>query len=167
MKKTGLLLFLIFSFNLFFAQTSEKTEYRGTIRIRKMKLNSTLPESVNKKKQGIRVFIRRFNGSDYKETFPASYQSSLFPLVFNGGGLILTDENKQWSTNTIIGYDYEIFIGNTAAFKVKSATTKDLNSNIRCLGRNEYMWITKLYYTDREGKIHANKIGDFKIEKIR
>ncbi len=166
--KGGLsLLFLMFSFILSCAQTRFDNKKWGTIKVQKIRSQQTLAKHMAKKRSGIRVFWGRNSYGDYKETFPASYQSQLFPLVFNGGGLILTDENKQKSRNTVRGYDYEIFIGNVTAFKVKSVTAWDLNSRIRSLKRGEYMWITKLYYTDVEGNIHSNEIGEFKVEKVR
>ena len=166
MKRAIILFFLMFSFIFSFAQAPSGNKKWGTIKVKKIGSPHMVPKLSSKKKPGIRVFVGRYSGSDYKETFPASYKSQLFPLVFNGGGLILTDESKQWSSNTVRGYDYEIFIGNVTAFKVKSVTAWDLNSRIRSLPRGQYMWITKLYYTDIKGEIHSNEIGEFKIEKV-
>ncbi len=139
----------------------------GTIKVKRISYHHVPLKPIAKKRQGIRVFLVRFNGSDYKETFPASYESELFPLVFNGAGLILTDENKQWSKNNVRGYDYEVFIGNTSALKAKPTNFLDLNYVITSLKRGEYIWIKNLYYSDIKGAIQINKIGEFKVEKIR
>jgi len=117
MKKILLCTFLVFSSLVIIGQTPSKSTYWGTIKVKKTKTLSSIPKLIRKKKSGIRVFRVRYNGSEFKETFPETYKSDLFPLVFNNRGLILTDENKQWSDNTISGYDFEIFVGNAGAFQ--------------------------------------------------
>ncbi|MGQ0827526.1 MAG: hypothetical protein ACT4ON_03920 [Bacteroidota bacterium] len=163
MKKVILLFFLMINFTLTFAQSYD--EKRGTIRIRKVKTNKILPTHATIKKPEPRIFIMRSNSLTYKETFPKGYRSELFPLVFNGGGLILADANKQWSSNTIIGYNYEIFVGNATAGKI-TASSWAMNSIIRGLALNQYLWISGLYYSDSKGNIHFNEIGEFKVERL-
>ena len=151
MKKVILLVFLMIYSTSSFAQNSD--EKRGTIKIRKVKSNKTLPAVVAKKNTGVRVFIVRWGGQTYKETFPTGYESKIFPLVFNRAGLILTDENKQWSDNTIKGFDYEVFTGNTTQGK-NNTFNRNINSIIRIMAVNQYMWISGLYYSDSKGNYH-------------
>lgn len=164
MKKDLLLFFLIFNLTCSLAQSHLYNGW-GTIKVRKVQLDKTLPKLVAKKKPGIRIFFGRFNGSNYKITFPKSYQAELFPLVFNGRGLILTDENKTWTDNKIIDYNYEIAVGN-AMGKRSSATEWDINRIIAGLPVGQYLWISGLNFSDSTGIIHNSEIGEFKVERL-
>ena len=164
MKKGLLLLILIFGFTVLGAQPNPDNEFRGTIKVKRVK-EKIFPHLVAKKKSEIRVFFGSFGGYTYKITFPKSYQADLFPLMFNSRGLVLADENKLWSDNTIIGYNYEISIGN-AVGKKGSTAIWNINSLISNLPFGQFMWITGLYYSDLNGTLHRNEIGDFKIERL-
>ena len=143
---------------------------RGTIKVRK---NATVKYVISKqtslkKEPAMRVFrVRAYNYS-FKEYFPKEYNSELFPLMMNVVGLIITDENKQYTENTIVSYDYEICKSRVIC-KNGTCDMPSLNIQIRELARmaiGSSIWIKNLAYKDKNGVIHRNKIGEFKIEKV-
>lgn len=160
------LLIFLFYFSSLSAQIPALHANWGTIKVKKNKTDKTLPKLIAKKKIGVRVFRVRYNGIDYKITFPEAYQSGLFPLLFNNQGLILTDENKQWSDNTIIGYSYEISIGDAIQTGEPVTINNIRDYLIKSLSLGQFLWIKGLYYSDSKGIIHRNEIGEFKIERV-
>jgi hypothetical protein len=165
--KASFFLILLFYVVPIVAQTPASREKWGTIKVKKIRSDKTLPKLVAKKKPGIRVFRVRYNGIDYKITFPTAYQSGLFPLLFNNQGLILSDENKQWSDNIILGYNYEISIGDAIQTGGSVIIKNVTDALIRNLSLGQFLWIKGLYYSDSKGIIHRNEIGEFKIEHVK
>lgn len=166
-----LLLFCSVFFNLAFAQKIPDSPKRGTIKVRK---TTTIKYFISKETSlkaapSMRIFRVRAYNYNFKEYFPIEYNSELFPLMLNFVGLIITDENRQATENTIISYEYEICKSQVVC-KKGLCVIPSLNYPIREMSRmaiGSSVWIKNLAYKDKYGVIHRNKIGEFKIEKVK
>jgi hypothetical protein len=168
-NKYFFIVLLIFNSIFLFAQKTEENKTRGTIKIRKP-FSKTLAISSKKKskKRNGRTFIVRYYNYDYIAYFPGGYKSMLFPIPFNTIGLLIVDENRKPTTNKVIGYEYEIFKGNTL-YRKGVVTQWGISDPLRELSKyfaGSSVWIQKLYYQDAQGVIHKYEVGEFKVEKV-
>lgn len=170
--------FLVFLFsfyllfvNTLFSQEKKIENKRGTIKVKKViprryvisKATTLVVEPVQ------RVFRVRAYNYNFKEYFPKAYTANLFPLMFNYGGLVLTNEKMESTGYQIIAYEYEIFKSQVQCSK-GSATSFNLNQPLRELSHmmiGSCIWIKKLVFIDKQGVIHENEIPEFKIEKVK
>ncbi len=165
-----LFLFLILSGSAFSQNYSEKN-YRGTIKVKKIIPNKYIisAETSLKSFPAARTFRVRGYNYNFKEYFPKEYNSELFPLVFNYTGLILVNENKQEVGAEIISFEYDIVKSNVIIHK-GFAEQGNLNHSIKTISKmmvGSCVWIKNLTYKDKNGVLHNNKIGEFKIEKVK
>ena len=172
MTKFILLIFFAFivSADPVFAQEA-KNVTRGTIRIKKPGSTRYIISAKTslKKNPSVRIFRVRGYNYNFKEYFPDNYTSALYPLVFNYSGLVLTDENRQFSGFEIVSFEYEIFKSNVLYLKGVSSQW-NLSFSIRKLSEmmtGSSVWIKNLSYKDKNGVLHKNEIGEFKIEKVK
>lgn len=165
-----LFLLLIFSPTAF-SQNYSPDNYRGTIKVKKIIPNKYIisAETSLKRFPEMRTFRVRGYNYNFKEYFPKEYDSELFPLVFNYSGLILVNENKQEVGAEIISFEYDIVKSNVIIHK-GLAVQGNLNHSIKTISKmmvGSCVWIKNLSYKDKNGVVHNNKIGEFKIEKIK
>jgi len=165
------LVFFLLFLNMAFSQQKVNESRRGTIRVKKLILNKYVisKETTLKKMPEMRTFRTRAYNYNFIEYFPKEYDSKLFPLMFNNIGLYLGNEKKQFANNQIVSYEYEIFKNQVLCSKgVASATS--INYPIRVLSKmmtGSCVWIKNLAYKDKDGVVHRDKIGEFKIEKVK
>ncbi|MBL0328464.1 MAG: hypothetical protein IPP64_03360 [Bacteroidetes bacterium] len=167
-----ILVFALTGFLLLWNTTfSQEQTKRGTIKVKKVVPKKYLISKATtiEVKPQLRVFRVRAYNYNFKEYFPKAYNSNLFPLMFNYGGLVLTNEKMESTGYRIISYEYEIFKSQVQCSKgdVKSF---NLNQPLRELSHmmiGSSIWIKKLVYIDSEGVIHENEIPEFKIEKVK
>lgn len=165
-----LFLLLIFSTPAF-SQNNSVDTYRGTIKVKKIIPNKYIISAATSLKRipEMRTFRVRGYNYNFKEYFPKEYDSELFPLVFNYSGLILVNENKQEVGSEIISFEYDIVKSNIIIHK-GLAVQGNLNHSIKTISKmvvGSCVWIKNLTYKDKNGVIHKNKIGEFKIEKVK
>ena len=165
-----LFLLLIFSTTAF-SQNYSSENYRGTIKIKKIIPNKYIisAETSLKRIPEMRTFRVRGYNYNFNEYFPREYDSELFPLVFNWSGLILVNENKQEVGAEIISFEYDIVKSSVMIYS-GFAQQGNLNYSIRAISKmmvGSCVWIKNLIYKDKNGVIHNNKIGEFKIEKVK
>lgn len=166
-----ILLFTLTNNDPAFSQDKIKNETRGTIRVKKAGPTKYFISAKTSLKEfpPVRVFrVRGFN-FNFNEYFPRDYDSELFPLVFNYRGLILTNEKREYSSCEIISFEYEIFKSNVL-YMSGTATQSDLSFPIRKISEmmtGSCIWIKNLSYKDKDGKLHKNEIGEFRIEKVK
>ena len=163
-------MFFLFFSNTAFSQEKANEKMRGTIRIKKtIPLRYVISKETNLKIPKERTFrIRAFN-YNFKEYFPKEYNSDLFPLVYSLTGLMLVDENKQDVGADIICFEYEVVKSNVIIYK-GIANEDNISQSIRRISKmmvGSCLWIKKLSYIDKNGIVHNNKIGEFKIEKVK
>ncbi len=168
MRYVSLLVFTLFQFNhiLLFSQESK----RGTIKIKKpVQIKYVISKATNLATPQVRTFRVRYFNYNFKEYFPLEYKSKLFPLMFNYFGFFLADAKEQATDNKIISFDYEIF-KTQVMYKKGTANSFNLNLPFRELSYmmiGSCVWIKNLAYIDKDGIIHRNEIGEFKIEKVK
>ena len=152
------------------AQDKIKDPKRGTIRIKKSGPTVYYINSKNsiKNKPTVRVFLIRGRNVNYKESFPKQYTSELFPLVFGNGTIILADKDRLIIRGTtILSYDYEVYKANVQIFKRKAnGYVNQALQELSQYGLGSFVWIRNLSYKDKNGVIHKNEIGEFKIQKF-
>ncbi|HLC82337.1 MAG TPA: hypothetical protein VJI69_00810 [Bacteroidia bacterium] len=168
---TFFLFFLLILSATTFSQNYSADNYRGTIRIKKIIPNKYIisAETSLKRIPEMRTFRVRGYNYNFKEYFPKEYDSELFPLVFNYTGLILVNENKQEVGAEIISFEYDIVKSNVIIHR-GLAVQGNLNHSIKTISKmmvGSCVWIKNLTYKDKNGVIHNNKIGEFKIEKVK
>lgn len=171
--KQFLTLFLIFFLSFpstTFSQEEAIGNMRGTIRVKKIVPDKYIvSKATNIKIPQERIFrVRAFN-YNFKEYFPKEYNSDLFPLVYNLRGLMLVNEKREDVGANIIYFEYEVVKSNVIIYK-GIATEYNLTQSIRRISKmmvGSCLWIKNLSYVDKNGVVNNNKIGEFKIEKVK
>lgn len=166
-----LILFCRISWIPVFSQVEPIDTKRGTIKVKKNTPNNKyiISKATSLKIPQERTFrVRAFN-YNFKEYFPKEYNSDLFPLVYNLTGLLLVNENKQDVGAEIIYFEYEVVKSNVIIYK-GIANEYNITQSIRRVSKmmvGSCLWIKNLSYVDKNGLVHNNKIGEFKIEKVK
>jgi hypothetical protein len=165
-----ILLILLLAGPAAFCQPFAKDPKRGTIHVKKKSQKHYYINRENSlyKPAKLRTFTVRAYGCTIRESFPEGYTSEIYPLVFNDRGLLMVDAKRNYIPNEILGYSYEIFKGNIGygLAVIKNGDGGDMIIKLRRLPKGSCLWVKGLYYKDKAGKIHYNKIGEFKIEKL-
>lgn len=157
--------------SIFLNVAISQNNLRGTIKVKKPKVQTKYlisKETSFKVFPEMRIFrVRGFN-YNFKEYFPKEYNSELFPLVFNYGTLLLVDEKKKYDGAEILSFEYTLVKSNVTYY-IGFANEFDLSYCIREILRmriGSCVWIKNLAYKDKNGVVHKNEIGEFKVEKV-
>lgn len=169
-KRAFLFFILLLPGSVLFAQAPAGPGKTGTIKVRKAGTDKVLPVlQQKKKKSGKKLYSYTFvmNSFRYKVTFPKTYSSEVYPMIFNNSGLAISDADRQLTDDKPQTFSYELFVKNTFVTKKTGMNNFFFNQMLLQIRDNgSFVWVSEFSFRDRKGVIHTNEIPAFKVERI-